>query len=163
MSSGTIHTSLGEPYELTPHEVVSAKLNLLHLKDGETLVDLGCGDARSLCMASKMANLTCIGYEILPVALKAAAENIKNQKATDQIEIRATDFFEADISKVDAMILYLTRNMLGKISLKLENELPVGARIVTHDFDIPAWKADKVITYHSKNAIPFELYLYTKK
>lgn len=163
MTTGTIHTALGEPYELTPHEVVTAKLNLLQLKDGETLMDLGCGDARSLLMASKMARVNCIGYEILPVALAAATENLKNKQATDQIEIRATDFFDADISQVNAMILYLTRFMLGKISLKLENELPVGARIVTHDFDIPAWEADQVIIYHSKNSIPFELYVYTKK
>ncbi|MBC8753242.1 50S ribosomal protein L11 methyltransferase [Kordia sp. YSTF-M3] len=163
MSSPTIFTSLGEPYELTPDEVVLEKLRLLDLKDGELLFDLGCGDARSLIAASKMAKVTCVGYEILPVALKAAAENLKKEGNLDSIEIRAEDFFNADISKVDALILYLTRNMLGKISLKLENELPVGARIVTHDFDIPAWEAEKVVNFISRKATPFTLYLYRKK
>jgi SAM-dependent methyltransferase len=163
MNSQTVFTPLGEPYELTPNEVVLEKLRLLDLKDGELLFDLGCGDARSLLSARKIANVTCVGYEILPIALKAAAENIKKESASNTIEIREEDFFDADISKVDALILYLTRNMLGKISLKLENELPIGARIVTHDFDIPGWEAEKVIHFKSTKAIPFILYLYRKK
>ena len=163
MNLQTLFTPLGEPYELTPDEVVLEKLRLLNLKDGELLFDLGCGDARSLIAASKMANVTCVGYDILPIALKAAYENVKKENASDYIEIRGEDFFDADVSKVDALILYLTRNMLGKISLKLENELPVGARIVTHDFDIPAWEAEKVIDFISSKAIPFRIYLYCKK
>ncbi|QHI38312.1 Ribosomal protein L11 methyltransferase [Kordia antarctica] len=163
MKSQTLFTPAGEPYELTPEEVVLEKLRLLDLKDGETLVDLGCGDARNLIAASKMAKVTCIGYEILPTALKAASENIKKASATDFIEIIKKDFFDADFSKIDALILYLTRNMLGQLSLKLENELPVGARIVTHDFDIPGWEAEKVIPFVSKEAIHFTFYLYCKK
>jgi len=163
MNSQILFTPLGEPYELTPDEVVLEKLRLLNLKDGETLFDLGCGDARNLITASKMANITCVGYDILPIAIEAASENIKKANASDVIEIREEDFFDADVSKVDAIILYLTRNTLGQLSLKLENELPVGARIVTHDFDIPAWEAEKVVHFKSKKSIPFTLYLYQKK
>ncbi|WP_298418621.1 methyltransferase domain-containing protein [uncultured Kordia sp.] len=163
MKSQTVFTSLGEPYELTPNEVVLEKLRLLNLQDGEVLLDLGCGDARSLLAARKIADVTCIGYEILPIALEAAAENIKKENATDTIEIREEDFFHADLCKVNAIILYLTRNMLGKISLKLENELPVGTRIVTHDFDIPAWEAEKIVHFKSSKSIPFTIYLYRQK
>jgi cyclopropane fatty-acyl-phospholipid synthase-like methyltransferase len=163
MSLPTQFTPLGEPYELTPDEVVLEKLRLLDLKDGELLFDLGCGDARSLIAASKIANVTCVGYDILPIALKAAAENIKKAGACDYIEIKAADFLDADVSKVDAIILYLTRNTLGQLSLKLENELPVGARIVTHDFDIPAWEADEVVNFISHKGTPFTLYLYRQK
>ena len=163
MKSQTIFTPLGEPYELTHDEVILEKLRLLNLKDGETLLDLGCGDARSLLAARKIANVTCIGYEILPVALKAAIANIKKEKASNHIEIKEGDFFEADLSNVDALILYLTRNMLGNLSVKLENELPVGARIVTHDFDIPGWEAEQIIEFQSKEAFLFTIYVYRKK
>jgi len=163
MKSQTIFTPLGEPYELTPNEVILEKLLLLDLKDGETLVDLGCGDARNLLAARKIADVTCIGYEILPIALKAAAENIKNENAFDHIKIKQEDFFNADLSNIDALILYLTRNTLGQLSVKLENELPVGARIVTHDFDIPGWEAEKVIEFKTKEAFWFTFYVYHKK
>lgn len=163
MKSQTIFTESGEPYELTNHEVILEKLRLLNLKDGEVLMDLGCGDARSLLAAQKIANVTCIGYEILPIALQAAAANIKKENASDAIQIIEKDFLDADVSNADALILYLTRNMLGKISLKLENELPVGARIVTHDFDIPGWDADEVIEFSSSKAVWFTFYVYSKQ
>lgn len=156
-------TRLDEPYELTIDEVVHEKLALLDLQDGDTLIDLGCGDARNLIAATKLATINCFGYELLPKALEAASENIQKENLTDQIEIREKDFLDADVSKADALILYLTRFSLGQLSLKLENELPIGARIVTHDFDIPGWEAEKVVHYKSTKAIPFILYLYRKK
>jgi len=163
MKSQAVFTPLGEPYELTREEVMLEKLRLLDLKDGELLFDLGCGDARNLIAASKIANVTCVGYDILPIAIKAASENVEKAKLTDRIEIRDTDFLNADLSKVDALILYLTRNTLGQLSLKLENELQVGARIVTHDFDIPGWEAKKEIPFVSSDAIHAVIYLYQKK
>ena len=41
--------------------------------------------------------------------------------------------------------------------------LPKGARIVTHQFDIPAWKSDREIDYLQKNGQTEKIYLYTKK
>ncbi|MGH1384955.1 SAM-dependent methyltransferase [Kordia sp.] len=158
----TFPTRLDEPYELTIDEVVHEKLTLLDLQDGETLIDLGCGDARNLIAATKLADIRCIGYEILPKALEASKKNIETSGLIDCIEIKEESFLNADVSEVDALILYLTRFSLGQLSLKLENELPVGARIVTHDFDIPSWEAEKVIHFKSTKAIPFTLYLYRK-
>ncbi|WP_420571977.1 SAM-dependent methyltransferase [Kordia sp.] len=159
----TFRTRLDEPYERTLDEVVQEKLRLLNLKDGETLIDLGCGDARNLIAATKLADVNCIGYEILPEALKAAKNNIQKAAITNRINIIEESFLKADVSKADALILYLTRDSLGKLSLKLENELPKGARIVTHDFDIPAWKAEQVIPFKSKEAFLYTLYVYEKK
>ncbi|MFK7749545.1 MAG: cyclopropane-fatty-acyl-phospholipid synthase family protein [Kordia sp.] len=156
-------TRLDEPYELTIDEVVQEKLKLLDLQDGDTLIDLGCGDARNLIAATKFADIRCVGYEVLPKALEAAKRNIEEANLTDRIEIIAEDFLNADISKATALILYLTRNSLGQLSLKLENELPSGARVVTHDFDIPAWEADKVIQFKSKEAFWFTFYVYCVK
>lgn len=153
---------INDPFYPTPKEVVQQKLELLELKDGETLVDLGCGDARSLIMACAMANVNCIGYEILPEAIAKAHENIKKAGLQDRIQIIEDSMFNADISKVDAIILYLSRNPLGQLSLKLEQELPKGARIITHDFDIPAWKAEKEMTMRNALAALVPLYLYRK-
>ena len=113
--------------------------------------------------ACSFAKINCIGYEILPEAIRDAKENIAKSGLEDRIEIRTEDFFEADISTINVLIMYLTRYALGELSLKLENELPKGARIVTHQFDIPAWKADREIDYLQKNGQTEKIYLYTKK
>jgi len=156
-----ISTPLDEPFEVTIDEVVQEKLKLLQLKDGETLIDLGCGDARALIAAAKLANVQCIGYEILPKALEEARKDIEAAGLSNRIEIIATDFLNADLSKADALVLYLTRFSLGKLSQKLEEELPKGTRIVTHDFDIPGWKADQIIDFSSKEAFLFTFYVYS--
>jgi precorrin-6B methylase 2 len=151
---------LDEPYELTIDEVVHEKLKLLQLQDGDTLIDLGCGDARTLIKATELADVRCIGYEILPKAQEAAKKNIEAAGLSDRIEIIEKDFLNADVSNASALILYLTRYSLGKLSIKLEEELPKGTRIVTHDFDIPSWKAEKVIDFQSKEAFLFTFYVY---
>lgn len=153
---------INDPYYPTPDDVVVKKLELLNLQDGEVLVDLGCGDARNLIKACSMANITGIGYEILPEAITDAKANIKKAGLENRIEIRTDNFFEADISSVHVLILYLTRTVLGEISLKLENELPKGARIVTHQFDIPAWQEEKLVEYQQKNGSTEPIYLYRK-
>lgn len=154
---------INDPYFLTPEDVVLKKLELLKLQDGDTLIDLGCGDARHLIEACAIANVNCIGYEILPEAINDARANIVKAGLENNIEIKTEDFFNADISKANTVILFLTRCVLGEISLKLENELPKGARIVTHQFDIPAWSADKEIDFLQKNGQLEKIYLYIKK
>ncbi len=156
-------TRINEPYYHSIEDIIHKKLELLNLKDGEVLVDLGCGDARNLIEACAFAKVNCIGYEILPEAIADAHTNIAKSGLRDRIEIRTEDFFEADISTINILIIYLTRYALGELSLKLENELPKGARIVTHQFDIPAWKADREIDYLQKNGQTEKIYLYTKK
>ena len=154
---------INDPYYPTPKDVVLKKLTLLELQDGDTLIDLGCGDARQLIHACSFADVNCIGYEILPEAIHDATINITKAGLEKSIEIKTEDFFNADISKVNTVILYLTRCVLGEISLKLENELPKGARIVTHQFDIPAWKADQEIDFLQENGQLEKIYLYQKK
>ena len=113
--------------------------------------------------ACDIAKIYCIGYEILPEAIADAHLNISKSGLQDRIEIRTEDFFETNIANINVLILYLTRYALGELSLKLENELPAGARIVTHQFDIPGWQADKEIDYLQKNGQTEKIYLYSKK
>ena len=151
-----------DDYMLSPQEIVLHKLELLDLKDGETLFDLGAGDARNLIAACSIANINGIGYEVLPKAIEIANQNIQQAQLTDRIEIRNKSMYESDVSNADAMILYLTRTMLGGISLKLEEELPAGARIVTHEFDLPGWTAIKEKEIVLQNGTLEKLFLYKK-
>ena len=150
-----------DPFFDTPQELIQKKLELLELKDGETIVELGCGKANCLIEAASIAEIKGIGYEILEEALAIAKENVANSEFSSQIEIREENMFDADLSKANALILYFTRNVLGSLSLKLEKELPKGARIVTHDFDLPAWKAEKEINV-MVNGENKSIYLYKK-
>lgn len=154
---------INDPYAKTSEDLILEKLKLLNLKDGDLILDLGCGDAQALVLACSIAKVKAVGYEVLPEALKDAQKNIESKQLTEHITIKNEDFYNADISSVDAVILYLSRNVLGQISLKLENELKQGAKIVTHDFDIPAWEADLVKEVTFSNGAIHTIYFYTKK
>jgi len=47
-------------------------------------------------------------------------------------------FFEADLSNVDIVTIYLLPRTDAELKRKLVKELKPGARIVSHDFTIPA-------------------------
>lgn len=152
-----------DPYVLTHKELVRYKLELLELQDGEILVDMGVGDARSLIIACEMADVKGIGYEISPEITEIARKNVADAELSNRIEIINKSMYDADLSKANMVIIYLTRTMLGAISEKLENELPHGARIVTHQFDLPGWTAEKEIVVTYDGFRTEEVFLYRKK
>ena len=151
-----------ESYVLTPEDVMQRKLELLDLKDGDCLCDLGCGDARSLIMGCTFAKIRGIGYDILPEAVAISKRRVQEAGLVDQIDIRQQDLYQADLCDVDALVLYFNRGILGSISLKLENELPLGARIVTHQFDLPAWTAEIEEDFIQSDGCVEKIYLYRK-
>jgi hypothetical protein len=136
---------------------------LLHLQPNEVLCDLGVGDARSLILAAETYNVKGIGYEIRPEVVAIARDKINKAQLSDAISIVPGNMMEADLSHVNAVHLYLTRTLLGAISLKLEQELPLGARIVTHDFDLPGWEADTHQLVTLSNGKVHEVFVYVKK
>lgn len=151
-----------DPYVLTPKKLVRYKLELLELQDGDILIDMGVGDARSLIMACEMADVKGIGYEISSEITEIARKNVADAELSNRIEIINKSMYDADLSKANTVIIYLTRTMLGAISEKLENELPHGARIVTHQFDLPGWTAEKELEVTYEGCQAEMVYLYRK-
>lgn len=151
-----------DPYAITPEELIIPKLEMLNLQDGEVVFDLGAGNAANLIAACNMANVQGVGYEILPEALSDAEKNIQEAGLSERITMKNDDFYLAEISEANALILYLSRSMLGPLSLKLEKELQAGARIVTHQFDLPAWTAIEEREVLLRNGQMERLYLYGK-
>ena len=151
-----------DPYSLTPEILVRKKLELLKLQDGEVLYDLGCGDARCLILAQQYAQVKGVGYEILPEAISTAEKNVKDAGLASSISIVNQDFYSISFSEADAIIMYLTRGALGALSLALEEQMKPGARIVTHQFDIPGWTAEEEIQVLSPSGEMEPVFLYRK-
>ncbi|NQY05344.1 MAG: class I SAM-dependent methyltransferase, partial [Flavobacteriaceae bacterium] len=108
---------LPEPYVLSTEEIIHFKLELLNIKEGELLVDLGCGDANALIKASELYKTKGVGYELREEAILIAKDTITKHQLENQITIYKASFLNADVSQADALILYLTRQSLGELSL----------------------------------------------
>ncbi len=151
-----------EIFALTPTALVDFKLELAEIKASDLVVDLGCGDAEVLVRACKKYGVKGLGLEILPEALTMAYAKISAHQMEDKIQILEEDMMSLDFSVGDVYILYLNRRVLGSLSIKLENELKPGARIVTHDFDLPGWEAKEVFEYTTNTFQNHSVFLYQR-
>lgn len=143
----------------TPDNLIEAKLDLAAIRSQDLVFDLGCGDCRVLIQAAKRFDARGVGVDIRQHLVDEAKENVVKEGLEQQIEIVCQDFLDTDLTSADVVILYLDRNSLGQLSRKLEDELKPGARIVTHIFDLPAWKEVKKVEFGTFSEL---LYLYQK-
>jgi len=126
----------------TPQDVVDEMLKVANVKKEDLLYDLGCGDGIIVVAASKKTGCKSIGYDIDPDRIKEAKDRVKEAKVEDLVTIEKKDIFTVDVSKGTVVALYLLRELNEKLVPQL-SKMKDGSRVVTHDFDIPGYKADK--------------------
>jgi SAM-dependent methyltransferase len=129
----------------TPEEVVQQMLKMAGVKKGDVVYDLGCGDGRTVITAVKDFGARGVGIDINPERIKESQENAKAAGVTDRIAFRLEDLFQANIKEATVVTLYLLPSLNVKLRPKLWKELKPGTRIVSHDFDMGDWKAEKTV------------------
>jgi SAM-dependent methyltransferase len=132
--------AFGAPYLPTRRKETQAALDLLSLKKGQTLYDLGCGDGRVLKMAARQG-LNGVGYELNPLLVLVA--KIYTYKYRHQVKIVWGNFWKADISKADGIFIFLIERFMRKLDLKLQKEVRKPVRVVSFAFKIPDRKIEK--------------------
>jgi predicted O-methyltransferase YrrM len=149
-----------EEFVPTPPELAREKLRLAGVQPGETVFDLGCGDGAPLIIAAREFEARGVGIEVRPELIEESRQAIQTAGLEEQIELRCEDFMDSDFSEADVIFIYLTRGSMGPLSLKLENELSSGTRIVTHTFDLPAWTVEVHTQRPDQQGQLHDLYLY---
>ena len=127
----------------TPHEVVDDMLRLANVKKGDVLYDLGSGDGRIAIAAAKKYGVRAVGIDIDPERIREANENARKAGVTGLVQFRHEDLFKADFSEATVITLYLLPDLNVRLRPRLWDELKPGTRIVSHQFDMGTWKAEK--------------------
>lgn len=143
----------------TPLDVVKEMLKVANVKKDDILYDLGCGDGIIVVTAAKDIGCKAVGYDIDPQRVKEANERVKEAKVGNLVTIEKKDIFTLDLSKASVVTLYLLRELNEKLVPQL-SKMKAGSRVVTHDFDIPGYKADKE-TSLKVNGREHRVFLYT--
>lgn len=127
----------GAPYfpSLKPH--VKASLDLLELKQGDVVYDLGCGDGRFLKAAAKKG-MIAVGYELNPFMFLYSWATTRRYKK--YVKVRFGNFWQADISKADAVFVFLLDKYMPRLDEKLKKEGRKGLKLASHTFKIPGRK-----------------------
>lgn len=139
------------PFVPTDEKVVAAMLKLAAVKEGDVVCDLGCGDGRIVITAVKdFKAKKGLGIDFNPERLKDCQKRMADEKLTKE-QIGRLTFKQGDVLKmtpedfkdVDVVTLYLLPDVNLRLKPILQKGLKPGARIVSHDFHMGDWKAEK--------------------
>jgi SAM-dependent methyltransferase len=155
---GEQHKKPDVPYVPTPEKVITEMLKMAEVDKDDVVYDLGCGDGRIVIQAAKELGCRGVGIDINPQRIKDSRENAVKAGVEKKVEFILMDLFEADIGESTVVTLYLLSSVNLRLRPKLLRELKPGTRVVSHDFGMAEWNADKstIIEERFDNYIPFD-------
>lgn len=137
--------AFGAPYVPTLKLQRSQALDMLDLRPGQVLIELGSGDGAMLVEAAKRG-IKSIGYELNP--LLVIVSKFRTRRYKKLIEVKWKNFWNEDISNADGVYVFLVSRLMGKLEKKIINEAKPGLKIVSYGFEMPS-----LITKKTKNAL----------
>ena len=135
------------PYVPTPWPIVDDMLRLVDVRPTDVLYDLGSGDGRLVIEAAKRYGARGVGVELQGDLVKTALAGAKREGVADRVRFVQGDLFETDLHDATVVTLYLLPRFATRLVPKLRAELRPGARVVSHDYPLSPWPADKVLTF----------------
>lgn len=129
------------PYVPTPPELVEKMLDLADVGDTDYLIDLGCGDGR-IPIAAGLRGARALGVDLDTIRLQQASVGARRAGVQGRVSFRRADLFETPIFQASVIALYLLPGINLRLRPRLLTELPAGARIVSHAFDMGDWEPD---------------------
>lgn len=132
-------------YTPTRQNIAEAMLVLAGVTNDDVVYDLGSGDGRLPILAAQLHGARGVGIEIDPKLVAVSRSNAIEAGVSNLVTFVEGDLFTADISQATVVTLYLSMSVLRQLEPKLRSELRPGTRIVSHQFWIPGWPAERTI------------------
>lgn len=129
----------GAPYVPTLGPQVKAALELVDLKAGQTMLELGCGDGKMLIAAAERG-IDVVGYELNP--LLAAVAWLRTRRYRRQVRVIWGDFWRKPWPEADAVFTFLLPKYMGKLNKKFIRYEHKPVKLVSFAFKIPGKRAD---------------------
>ena len=138
--------AVGAPTVYANKGAVVEACKLTGLRKGQTLIDLGCGDGRSLIIASKMFGAKGVGIERSPYCYLKSKLNVY-LSGQRNIKILYGDIqkYGEEVKKADVVYIYLLNSVLTKIEDWLFAKVGPTTKIVSLAFSFPNHKPKRVI------------------
>jgi len=113
----------------------------------DVVFDLGSGDGRIVITAAQKYGARGVGVELDRKLVEEARDHARKAGVEDKVTFLQGDLFKADISSATVVTLYLSFSTNRRLQSKLMHELPRGARIVSHRFEMADWPADERVRF----------------
>jgi len=157
-----VAAKMDAPFVSSPTELLTDITSVFEIKDGDTVYEPGCGDARVSCaLAKNYPNAKFVGVDSLFTAVILARLRVQKMKLSN-VQIKWGNLYKEDLSRANHMFLWIFPHMMTKLRAKLEQELPTNAKVVAMDFGFQGKTADKeILLNYTKKNYAKKLYLYT--
>lgn len=132
----------GAPYVPTLAAQRRIALDLLDLKKGQTLYELGSGDG-SLLIEAAARGLRAVGYELNPVLVLISRWRARRYHGLVIVHWR--NFWHADLSKADGVFIFQMDKSMKNLESKIMKEKPSGLKLASHAFQIPGKKPSRKV------------------
>ena len=133
----------GAPYLPTMGAQSAAALDLLALKPGQTLLELGCGDGRVLKAAAKRG-IRSIGYELNPLLVLVA--RLHTWRYRQLVSVRWGNYWLADWPRANGIFVFLLDRYMKKLNKSITQKYKgKKVKLVSVAFQIPDKKPAKVV------------------
>jgi hypothetical protein len=124
---------------------VDRLIKMSNLRDDDFVVDLGSGDGRIVLSAARAnAKLRGFGVDIQEHLVRLSNEQAKKEGLADRVQFFHQNVFDADLSKVTVIYMWLFPELMRLLRPKIFAEARPGTRVLTHLFDLGAWRADEL-------------------
>jgi uncharacterized protein (TIGR03000 family) len=134
-------------YVPTPDFVVAEMIKLAGIRKDDVVFEPGCGDARVTIAAVKAGARRGVGIDLAPERVADSLKNVRAAKLEGKIDIRLGDALDIkDLSDASVVFLYMGEEFDLLIRPRLWEHLKVGARVVSHRFEMGDWMPDRTVT-----------------
>lgn len=134
------------PYVPTPWVIVDEIMKLAGIGPGDYVVDLGSGDGRLVLTAvTRYKAKGGFGVDIEAPLVAQANEAAHKAGVADRVQFHVRDLFDTPVNEASVVTLYLLPTSIPKLQTRLLAELPVGARVVSHDYPFPDWPHERTV------------------
>ena len=131
----------GAPYLPTLRDQQKQALELLKLKPGQTLIELGCGDGRMLVSGAKQG-INGVGYELNPIVYIIAL--IVTFKYRNMVTVKYGNFWHKNWQDADGIYVFLHTRFMVRLDKKITQQFAgQNIKVVSYAFPIPMKKVTK--------------------
>ena len=136
-TTALFHLRNGAIYVPTDKKTVQDIINILDIRPGMKIADLGSGDGR-IVVALAQAGAVATGFENNPVLFVWSWLKAK-KPGQGRAQIRFQSFWHQDLGEFDAIVVFGMTHIMERLSKKLQKELKPGGVVVSNIFELPNW------------------------
>lgn len=132
----------GAPWVPTNKVVSRAMCDLADLKEGDRVMDLGCGDASILLVAAKEYGAVGYGVELNLLLVWFARLRARMMGVSDKVTVVRGNMFHVDLPDTDVAMLYLLPKATHRVEKRLRERYK-HLKVISHGFKLEQEPVDQ--------------------